>query len=1308
MQQMGFQTAGNQAIRGIPRRGRPRTRNLLGSTLESYRRSQPATRSHRYRRSYQDSTEDSEISEESSETENTEDELPVCDDGPPINDIFCKVKGEDGYLVNWTTKSPVKGSVLKEEIKTNKYVKQYERNVQDSYQIVSNAGDEFYEAVNHRFFYDFLKVEKILAKRVVEISLLNDNKESYENNDYYIPGLPLDKFGLFRNMKTYDSPLLDNRINTNMIMRNDGIYLLSNNTDICRLKLKTQETKRNKVEYLVKWKYLQTSYATWESEDSLEGDIFKCVNFEQFQSMCNIFEKKRSNVNNINEITIPNEIPKLRRDIKLTETQKDIVLKLFSYKIQNQNCQIINGSGRLLSVITFLDILYSNNKCNNQTMIITEEDATLIWKEILNNFSCLKWVSYFGLASERQAIRENEFKNNDCDVILISPNIFFQDKKMFKNFIFDNVVVDCVYSGLKNEWKNVVDRIDKFTIFIGNGSPRNFITIVPSVLDEFSFTEKIILSPNLIEKIIQQWIINIFNPKNARTKLLKRDYILYKLYLLSNNPFRIPQFYDLFIKQYKALFKIEGESLDDQNLFNFYLAFNGKLKKLYELIQNNYKKTLVISDDLSDLRMISKVLTLKGISNGFAFSNNKNDKISLDLSEQIILSTRDVSIFKLDNLIPEQIIFFDISRSFKKEATFIQYITRNNNPEIIHLITDNSIEIDLFILTTTKSTFDFSLTKTPDPFFKTAFYYLSNPQQRTDVEITFPKNIPEITNLLNPALNKSALIEPWETAMGLYNQKQSVQQQNIQSSNFDWKVNDFSHLLSLFQKQGISDWDDISKKMGKPVNEVIENGKSILLCLILQVNLIQYMNVVNSIIWFVFNSEPYNNEINIMDYWKNLAKNDKNLTSPIFIDSQFSRAIHSVNIVTRTLDSIYKHWMIYSFLSIRKENYIPIRCMLYGQTPNNIYQILHYYLENGDNWKQATELNIPPFIKDKLELYFTELLTSVTQDIYSFVLHNMKTKEIDEQLTSNKYLKPLFNTFQNGPFISYWTSMEHQIIMESLLNFYVPITPENQQDWEEFHAITKMTTKSSDMICKYVTILIKKIKETNFGKSITLDTSILNPGSQKIPIPSIIISEQNLNFIKNRTSLQENIHQLSILKELIFKDQIELSKDWNAENDKSLIQGICQFGYNKISNFWTIDVQYYQKQFPCDIIMENNLSNTKLFLQNKESVEKRLNYLIATNLKSTRDDIIYGDDVKAIDFHSPSQSTNQKKNTKNKKSKKKENKKDETEQILENQKESKKKDDKSTKSNRVIMPIPTLYPSLKFSYQTVPKILFKL
>jgi hypothetical protein len=270
--------------------------------------------------------------------------------------------------------------------------------------------------------------------------------------------------------------------------------------------------------------------------------------------------------------------------------------------------------------------------------------------------------------------------------------------------------------------------------------------------------------------------------------------------------------------------------------------------------------------------------------------------------------------------------------------------------------------------------------------------------------------------------------------------------------------------------------------------------------------------------------------------------------------------------------------------------------------------------------------DVPGLTLEFLKSRFTLLYNAVHQDVLSYALHRL------DDFCDNAFLRPIINAHARGPFLPTWTESEHQHIIKAIYNFGFPLYPNGERDWSEFHATSLLTTKSVVAVRHFVLLLIEGLSRTPRGEDLYIPAEriclIEAPGIAEHPFR---MPAQNVSTMKSRMQVLNDIRQFTVNPPNQFRPQL-LHPGWTLQHDIALVQGICQFGYARISILPTIVIDHYD-QNAGNVVMSHSLEEFRDFVTNNDEILQRLRIVIVMNCSVCRRVCLMANAVREVSFY---------------------------------------------------------------------------
>jgi hypothetical protein len=390
-----------------------------------------------------------------------------------------------------------------------------------------------------------------------------------------------------------------------------------------------------------------------------------------------------------------------------------------------------------------------------------------------------------------------------------------------------------------------------------------------------------------------------------------------------------------------------------------------------------------------------------------------------------------------------------------------------------------------------------------------------------------------------------------------------------------------------------------------------------------------FWSLINSVIYSELFHEPFTFQFNQdVGFWVRTAAEDPLLRQPVFKTGCLVQTIRQRH--ENVLRVFERHWIVNAFLSIRADTYVPPRFPMHRDFisgPDVVHKLLQTYCELGDESPEwLLQLNVPGLTLEFLKSRFTVLYSAVYQDVLSYALHRL------DHFCDKPFLRPVINIHMRGPFLPTWTESEHQHIIKAIYNFGFPLYPNEERDWLEFHAISQLTTKSVVAVRHFVSLLIEGLSRTPRGEELYIPAEriclIEAPGIAEQPFR---MPAQNVGTMKSRMQLLNYLRQFTVNPPHQFRPQL-VHAGWTLRHDIALVQGICQFGYARVSILPTIVVDHYD-QNAGNVVMSHSLEEFRDFVTNHTEILQRLRIIIVMNCRVRRRVCLIMNSVRQVSFY---------------------------------------------------------------------------
>lgn len=267
--------------------------------------------------------------------------------------------------------------------------------------------------------------------------------------------------------------------------------------------------------------------------------------------------------------------------------------------------------------------------------------------------------------------------------------------------------------------------------------------------------------------------------------------------------------------------------------------------------------------------------------------------------------------------------------------------------------------------------------------------------------------------------------------------------------------------------------------------------------------------------------------------------------------------------------------------------------------------MLNCVLQCGQNWEVVSE-NLKEYqvSPDEVKQLFYLIYRNVHIDVMSFFLHRLETPEIIE-LKKEPMFRPIIQMLERGPFSDIFDQKETDAIIRILGEYRTPLKPNKEPDWLEFHALTTITTKTTNQIKSYAERIIEAAMNAVEGMPIIIDPR-LKP-----------FEPENVKYFMNRICIFNEVRNILIDGIKMYRPQASLPEGWDISCDIALLSGICQFGFSSFRKLY-LAIPIPEDQEHYDFIMKRDLHEFAEFISVPKLDFQRLMFIIQNNKSSQR------------------------------------------------------------------------------------------
>ena len=1175
-----------------------------------------------------------------SDTETPRDQ--VRGDGPPIKSVLCRAPGEvDGhpqFLVKWNDRAFIHSTLIGEPelrrgVKSGRALSDFMSRLQSA-EALSDLGHGFVEPAGSRECVEHFFVDRVMAHR----SIADDARipSALLGPDVYVPSLPLDSVVENEQLMKWANPMYQGECGEEpeLFAGQYGVLtIVGGQKQAVEGEKQTEEIEggREKIEYLLKWKGLGASEATWELPEKLngvDGEIFAAANMDELSSLVDVYWGKKKEVP-MRPLQVPE--PEMMRDyvfgrgVRMTEEQLELVGKLFDNMKRGVSCVVL-GSGRMLAVCGFLELMRHVYGVSKPALVVADDAAITLWAEAIKLSTSLQWIDYIGTPADRLVTKNNELSSNDkYDVVLSNADVISQELRFLAWKDWSVVIMDLVHGTLPD-----LDVLrESFTIVLSNEKVLDYEIIAPS-FEPLKYQEEFVFVRNNFHEVVAYWLRSIIKSRGIRHTTLKNaESLAGQLILSLAHPFASPELKAFVIKEKKIASDIPEEvELTPAQERMIFSEYSTRLQKLKELV-NPDLTSVVVASTLALLRMIYEFLK-SVLPCGILDTPVKEEKLAEQFTKGVILITRECYSPRLFATAIDQVIFYDTVPSHKKDTDLLQ-VLRTNSPglSVKRLILTRSLEADLYYKTITDEHFNFKCFKNREAEGILRIAYLSSQPDRPipaadRADFLYPEDLDELYQRLGCSAKDTQADDFWNMASAVKIARQAKD---------PWMGQMGVVLAGEVSRLHFRNWADVGAKIEMPEDETKAHGRGTLLAIFSQIGpeSLPFYNLANAAAWFEFNTDRFTNEFDSPGYWQRLAATDPIASNPVL---RFGKTELSV-LIRSQADGFLRQMeicmIITAFLEIRDETYFPPRFLCRSDVsfsdPVVLRKFLSLFLQYGDAWIQyKTTEEFATMDENVIRGYFPQIYSAVCQDVLSFVTHGLAS----DPPSLDKYasLKEIIMVLEQGPFLPVWKERELNVILKTLFDFAVPFAEDGQYDWCEFHALTQMTTKSTTLIATLTSFLLENIPS---GHQFVIPATIMATGATSLPVSEGFLEERIVMSMKQRLSTLTYVRQMQRNLPKEFRTQDKIPTNWDISCDQALVQGICQFGFSKMQGLALVDITKYSS-YPHDAVMTTNLSDFKEFFANESDIVQRLNWVIISNCPVKRKIVFWANPVRHFSF----------------------------------------------------------------------------
>jgi len=1191
----------------------------------------------------------SSVFNESPSSDETSEEAPTNpqNEGPKIEMVIASpiLGSSSQYLCKWPDKSIihstfVEHSALTAGMHSRQMLERFVQSMPNGFEIISNAGPIHIVSCVHPIESSQFFIDRIISHRGSEdFSVVSPH---FIDPSHFIVSLPVEGRPDLSKIIAHSNPFQHPNQDTELFLQNDGSLKIEsreiNEYEGEDIEEAPELADVNQIvgppmntEFLVKWKNQGESKATWETKESLCNDIFCAANIDEFMKMATLYWKKISNDFNDNkdDLFIPEKSPMLSRGYNLTSDQKDTVLSIIETRKESLSISLVGEqySGRSVTIVSYFQVMRKYFGCRKPYLIVTGSSYINTWSNDIKEMTDLIWSALTNRIEDRIIVKTNELCESRpvFDVLIVDFSVFYKEIETLLKIQWDSFIIDS-RDGFEFDDGQIPEEV--FRVFISDPIPNVPVLTLPA--SPFSYHEHIVLCDDSASSIVYGYLSEQLRTKQTRQYVEDYSVFILRLVLLARcHPLLISSMKkqcELSYRQNNRIDHMTPLSANDMN--RIIESTSEKFRKLDSLIPLD-SNTAIIANEFSVLRLINSYLTSKGYHCVFINTNIPSERSNEIRNNSILLMTRDCSSPLLDDLNISTAVLFDLPDYLEKDHHILRYLSRRSNVTVYRLLVFDTSETAMFSTMLTEPKFIISKLV---PFHCERFLRVCGLSTKpirekkahpSIIEYDYPSGLNEILNSFGETFDEvKDDNEFWEEVFP------SPTNHRIKPTN--WKLNEVLAFINIFLNHGYGQWEDMSLECEHDSEECAQMGRAILLLVLskaAQTELTRY-NILTAILYKDYFGEPYNNQfIENPAFWNRIATNDPFLSTQLFSSKKLTSTILSLQ--NRILPRLEKHWLIRAFLDINDEQFLPNRFILFKPlNAQYITKVLKAFLmyDTSAQVAQTIENSTP----QSVETVYNSVVPWISYDIYSRVLGMIK----HGQTSNNPLLEPIFMIFTKGPFSPLWSDSLVKVIEQILFEFGIPLNHDGSKNWEEFHALTRITSKSTKMIMEYVNFFIDLSFQLSPGSSLVIPNVSPQNHVLRHQIVPITVAPERISLLKSRLTMMTHVRGILQTNSIFYKKYAGLPDAWDSDCDKAILEGLCQYGYSRVQYLSRIEIKpiskYYQDHQMC-----RDLTSFNDFCKDLKTISHHVSLIIMSSGFVKRKIGFYDGIVKRIELVPP-------------------------------------------------------------------------
>jgi len=652
----------------------------------------------------------------------------------PIDEVLCYTNSSNNnsYLVRYLDGSCIRSQILSEkellsDKDGSKLLKNFKSDIKKGI-CVSNIAPFLKESVIAQVDYNCFFVDRIITHKSENNIALFDSKILTKNKFY--PSLPLDTLPPIEHTKKYINCYGANADFFSSFIDSDGNFNIIGETNDSTSDYFVGG--EDSAFFLVKWKGMKESDATWEQISSINGRIgspFCAANKKEFDIIRMKYWKRtlkdtNKDVSKFQDISEPSG---LLHCIVLTEAQIGIFKHISKCIVEQASAVVLTSdrTGRIIPVVAYLEVSRKKFNRNKPILVISNDSSIPSWINTIRLISTMYWITFDDEKLSRTIVMEKEFEKGQFDILVINVDTFNElYSSVLSKVLWDVIVYDQKNEvfGLKSAFKG------SHNIVLFDYSNKEIVTPFKKVLFHTSnspvfIPENIITLPFLSNSVLKQHILQIIESNSKSQQLTKQwKSLLAEIVLMYIHPFLLPSFYKKTTDNEKK--NLKKHNLSEQEHNELIGAESSKIQKLIELISHN-EKTVIVADGFAILRIIRCYLEQYGFSTVFLNSPMPSEEFDHFHDWDVLLMTRDYFSPDLDNVCVSQIIFFDTGQNYIIDCNIKELFASRGPVRVVRLLHKSSSEIAMHFYNCYHGLFDvFELSDSDSEFFVRLTYML--------------------------------------------------------------------------------------------------------------------------------------------------------------------------------------------------------------------------------------------------------------------------------------------------------------------------------------------------------------------------------------------------------------------------------------------------------------------------------------------------------------------------------------------------------------------------------------------------------